>query len=318
MTMPADGAGLIGGGKGKDKDKDKGLVLDKLPLLGDVFDQVASICAEGMRERCSAAVQLRTQGMAAEREDTILKSFDHHILAFILHDADWGCRIAVVLEQDLVFTLIETMLGGDGSDEAFKEPRPFSTIERGVAKAFVEIVVDALNRVLSPMSPADFELEKVDTRLDFVTLGGRTEEALLARIGFESLGRSGEMSLIFPRVAINRVKSHLSKAPPALETKLVDPVWTQQFERRVTRAEVLVQAAVDVDGYVLGDIAALVVGQVVPLGDHAQRQIALSSEGEALFSCELGQSDGFYSIRITSEFDHEAVYGQATMELADF
>jgi flagellar motor switch protein FliM len=312
MTMPVEAAGLVGGAK------DKGFSLDKLPLLGDLFDQFATACAESVRESCSASLQLRPQGMAADREDAIFKTFDANILAFTIYDADWGCRFAIVLERDFVFTLIEAMLGSEGNDAPYKEVRPLSTIERGVATSFAEIAAEALNRVISPMSMADFQIEKVDTRLGSVVLGGRGEAAVLARLGVEALGCTGEMSLILPRVAIERLRPHLAKTPAALESKLIDPKWTRQFEDRVTRAEVAVCASIDVHGFSLRDIVALVPGQIITLGDQAQRQVALASEEEPLFTCELGQSDGFYSIRITAEYDHDAIFGQASMELAGF
>ncbi|MDO9441292.1 MAG: FliM/FliN family flagellar motor switch protein [Beijerinckiaceae bacterium] len=303
--------------KGLLKSAAKGLSLDKLPLLGDLINQVATFGAERMRERCPTAILLRPRGMASDKEEKILAAFDQQLLAFILHDHEWDCRIAVVLDQDTIFTLVEALLGSDGSDEPFKEARPFSAIERGVAKSFVEVITDGLNRQLSPMSQARFELEKINQRLDFVYLGARNEDAVLTRIGIEALGRGGEMSIVFPQVAIERVRPHLAKAATAEPAKNADPRWSQEFGQRVGRAEVLVEASVVVEGFCLGDIATMVPGQVLPMGDQAQRQLALTSEGEMLARCELGQSDGYYSIRIISDHADDEAHGRPAMAFAD-
>ncbi|MDB5509260.1 MAG: flagellar motor switch protein FliM [Hyphomicrobiales bacterium] len=295
----------------------KGLSLDKLPLLGDFVTQVATFGAERLRERCSTPALLRPRGMASDKEEAILATFERQILAFILHDRSWDCRIAVILEQDLIFSLLEGMLGSEGTDAPFTETRPFSAIEKAIAEAFAGIIADGLNRQLSAMSPAHFEIEKIEQRLDFVALGNRNEDAVLARIGLDVLGRGGEVSIVIPQAAMERVRTHLAKSAAAEPARHADPKWSHDFGHRVSSAEVFVEASVEVEGFCLRDIATMVPGQVLPMGDQAQRQLLLSSESEQLFRCELGQSDGFYSIRIISEPAEAGAHGHPAMAYAD-
>lgn len=309
MTAVRESKGLVAGSKG--------LSLDKLPLLGDLFEQIATETAERIRDRCTTSALVKPRGMASDREDAVLKTFEKHNLAFILFDPAWECRLAIVLDQDFVFTLIEAMLGSDGGDAAFKEPRPFSTIERSVSRAFVELVVEALNDGLSAMSPAEFAIEKVETRLEFVVLGSRSEDAVLARVGLEALGRSGDLSIVLPQMAIEKIRAHLVIAPGKEAKRKDDPQWARQFGQRVTGAEVLIHASIEAEGFVLGDVARMVPGQVLTLGDQVQKKVLLACEGEELYRCELGQSDGFYSIRVLSVHENGAGAARAELELVD-
>ena len=261
---------IVGGGTGvMASGRSKRLSLDKLPLLGEFFDKIATQSAETLRARASSPAQFRRRSMVSDSEEAVLGAAEGGVLVFLLRDAAWGCRIALVLDQNFVFTLIEAMLGGDGSDGPFNDARPFSTIKRGVAKGFADVVIDALNKGLTAMSPQLSSSRKSSSRSSSLFLGRLVKNAVGARLGIEALGSSGEMHMVLPQAVIERVGAHLEKSA-AKEIKRADPQWSQQFERRVTGAEVLVGIR-PCYGFCLGDIAGFSPGQVLPLALHMQK-----------------------------------------------
>jgi flagellar motor switch protein FliM len=243
--------------------------------------------------------------MAADREEALLARLGPGALVAILQDPEWGCNFAALFRPDFVFTLVEAMLGADGGDAAFAEDRPFSTIERSLTKCFLDGFILGLNRGFTPMQPLELAFDKFDSRLDFVTLGARGEEAAAVRYKIEALGRSGEMHLLIPQRAISRVGAQLAEAPSAAPRR-PDPQWARDFEERVTGAEIGVSAFTEVAGYRLGDIAGFRQGQLLTLPVNALQDVTLTAEGRRLLTCELGQSDGRYSLRVAGEYDEEA------------
>jgi flagellar motor switch protein FliM len=155
------------------------------------------------------------------------------------------------------------------------------------------------------LQPLELVFEKFDSRLDFVTLGGRGEEAAVIRYRIEALGRGGEMNLVIPQRAISRIAAQLAE-PASAAPKRPDPQWARDFEARVTTAEIGVSAFTEITGYRLGDIAGFRQGQLLTLPAHALHDVTLTAEGRRLLTCELGQSEGRYSLRVTGEYDAEA------------
>ena len=70
-----------------------------------------------------------------------------------------GCTIAVVLERQLAFSVLDTLLGGDG--KAAVENRPFSDVEQAVAASFMEKLTDCLNSIWRWGSDKDLVPDKM-------------------------------------------------------------------------------------------------------------------------------------------------------------
>ncbi|MDB5642918.1 MAG: flagellar motor switch protein FliM [Hyphomicrobiales bacterium] len=285
--------------------REKKLSPDKLPMLGKLADDIADLTMDAFRTRLSTPMQMRRVDIGADREEALLAKLGRGALPAILHDPQWGCNFAAIFQPDFVFTLVETMLGADGGDAAFAETRAFSTIERSLAKCFLDGFILGVNRGVSPLQPLELAFEKFDARLDFVTLGGRGEEAIVIRYRIEALSRGGEMHLIIPQRALARLTAQLSELPTSAQRR-PDPQWAHDFEERVTGAEIGVSAFAEVTGYRLSDIAGFRQGQLLTLPAQALHDVTLTAEGRRLFTCELGQSEGRYSLRVAGEYDAEA------------
>jgi len=294
--MAPDPRNLIAGAR------EKKMSVEKMPMLGKLADDIAELTLDAFRTRLSTPVQMRRLDLGVDREEALLERHGRGALTAILNDPAWDCNIAAIFQPEFVFTLVETMLGADGGDAAFAETRAFSTIERSLVKCFIDGFILGLNRGVSPMHPLELAFEKFDSRLDFVTLGGRGEDAAVVRYRIEALSRGGEMQLIIPQRALNRLAAHLSREPTAVQRR-PDPQWAHDFELRVTGAEIGVCAFAEVTGYRLSDIAGFRQGQLLTLPAEALHDVTLSAEGRRLFTCELGQSEGRYSLRVAGEYD---------------
>src|SRR4051812_9619057 len=99
--------------------RDKKLAVDKLPMLGKLADDVATLTLEAFRTRLSTPMQIRRLEMSSDREEAVLQKLGPGALVAILQDPEWGCNFAALFRPDFVFTLVEAMLGADGGDAAF-------------------------------------------------------------------------------------------------------------------------------------------------------------------------------------------------------
>lgn len=297
--MAQDTRDLITGGR------EKKFSVEKLPMFGKLVDDIASLTLDAFRTRLSTPVQMRRIDLSIDREEALLARLGAGTLPAILSDPEWECNFAVLLQPDFVFTLVEAMLGADGGDAPFAELRSFSTIERSLSKCFIEALLLGVNRGVTPLQPLELTFGKFDTRLDFVTLGGRGEDAVAVRYRMEALGRGGEIVLLIPQRAVSRIAARLAESPSAVMQR-PDPKWAHDFEERVTGAEIGVTAFAEIIGYRLGDIAGFRQGQLLTLPVQALHDVTLSAEGRRLFTCELGQSEGRYSLRVAAEYEADA------------
>jgi flagellar motor switch protein FliM len=84
-----------------------------------------------------------------------------------------------------------------------------------------------------------------------------------------------------------------------------DPLWTKSLGHRVSRADVQIRALLGTIELTLGEIAEFREALVVPLDRLSASRVRLECNGEGLYWCSLGQSDGAYTLSVEAPIDQE-------------
>ncbi len=110
--------------------------------VSDFINAFASSCSDlltrALRKRVVIHPEELSSCIASDMTDAVLTS-----PAAVLHGE--GCSIALVPERQLAFSILETLLGGDGKGTV--ENRPFSDVEQAVASSFMDKLADCLNSI---------------------------------------------------------------------------------------------------------------------------------------------------------------------------
>ena len=110
--------------------------------VSDFINAFASSCSDLLTRALRKRVVLQVNSVATCRSedltDAVLTS-----PAAILHGS--GCSMAIVLEKELSFSILETLLGGDGKGAV--ENRPYSEVEQAVAASFMNKLADCLDSI---------------------------------------------------------------------------------------------------------------------------------------------------------------------------
>ena len=110
--------------------------------VSDFINAFASSCSDlltrALRKRVVIQPEELSSCIASDLTDAVLTS-----PAAVLHGE--GCSIALVPERQLAFSILETLLGGDGKGTV--ENRPFSDVEQAVASSFMDKLADCLNNI---------------------------------------------------------------------------------------------------------------------------------------------------------------------------
>jgi flagellar motor switch protein FliM len=280
-----------------------GLSLERLPMLQVIFDRVATQCSEALRQLSTTPAYLTLDEVATGRIGDILDEYGAGLTA-VYHCRELDAQVLIGLDRDFLYTLIEAMFGGDGTEPPCTGDRPLSTIETRVAQLMCEHAASALQAAFAPVAPATFKFERVETRMDFAVIGRRNNHAVVARVLIHALERTARLFIVIPQAALNPIRQNLAR-DVAAEVSQRDPRWVKQLESEVGRTAVSLRAVIDEPGLTLGDVAALKVGAVLKLRATPRSPIKLEAQDQSLFLCQLGQADGFYTVRVESRIDQK-------------
>jgi flagellar motor switch protein FliM len=281
-----------------------GLSLDRLPMLNVIFDRLATACADNLKHLAVSPIFYSLMSVESGLFGDLLEPYEANAVVGIFYSPQWDGHVLVGLDRDFVFTMVEVLLGADGSEPPVEEARNFSSIELRIAQMTLEQIGKALESSFSLVSTATLKLERTETRMDFAIIGRRSGKAVAAKFLLQALNRGGEMFLIVPQAVLNPMRQGLSKVLTG-ESPVRDPRWERQISAEIQKTEVTLRAVLEERTLTLGEIADLKVGQVLPLDATPRSRVKLEGKDQSLFWCQVGQAHGSYVLRVEEVIDQQ-------------
>jgi flagellar motor switch protein FliM len=200
--------------------------------------------------------------------------------------------------------MAEALFGGDGSEPSVQEDRHPSNIEMRIAQSIVDRVAKSMQASFSAVVETSLKFETLETRMDFAVIVPRNTFSIISTVNLQILDRSGEMYIVLPQPALNTIRPSLAN-DSTKDAVARDPRWVRQMQNEITKAEVKVQGVIEERQFTLGDIANLRVGQTLRLQATTKTRVKLECNAQDLFWCQLGQAEGFYTLRVDEAVDKD-------------
>jgi flagellar motor switch protein FliM len=284
--------GLFGGAPG----------LERLPLLRTALERTGAACAEDVRAALSVPLRLALHQIeSATGEDVLAKAQGRGAIA-LLKAVEWGAQLIACADSASVLALVEAILGGDGAQPAPAVERPLTGIEIDLAGLFFGALGRALGAAFEPIAASSFAVEAATGADAFEAAWPK--DAVVASYRLEVLERNGKLTIAIPRSAIEALRKPLSQGLEKARRQ-PDPRWAEQMRRELTRTNVVLTAILDQRALPLADVLNLQVGHIIPLEATPHSRVRVECNGEHLLWCELGKSNGVYTLRVESITERE-------------
>jgi len=274
-----------------------GISVDRLPMLPVVFDRMARVMADAMRQKSASPSYISVSMVENNRIGDVLDEFEANALVAVVYSPEWDSRVLVGFDRDFIFTLVEVLFGADGTEPPIDEERTFSNIETRIARNIFEVAVKALQESFEPIAETTLKIERIESRMDFAVIGRRNNPAVVSRLLLQAIGRGGEVFVVMPHSTLNPLRQKLSQVLSG-EMSGRDKQWTQHFHNEIQKTEVRLEAILEERELTLGEVANLQVGQVIELQATARTPVTLACNEQPIFNCQLGQLDGSYTLQV--------------------
>jgi flagellar motor switch protein FliM len=278
--------------------------VDRLPALEAALERAATLCTDDLRNSAVPPPEVTFLQVESGVVGDVLGPYEGRCVAAVLKADGWNTRLLAIADRPCVFAVVEMMLGGDGSQPAHASDRPFTRIELGMMSAFLERLAHSLEAAFGPIARSAFAGEGISDRIDFDVFGRKTSTAVVARLSLRVWSQAGEILLVVPDAAIEPMRQAFGPIV-AEDTKKADPRWSSQIQDKITRTSVALTAILDERLIPLEDIANLHAGQILQLGATAQTRVRVECNGEPLLWCQLGKSNGAYTLRVDGPIDRD-------------
>ncbi len=259
------------------------LSKDHLRSLQMLHENFAGLFLTSLAGHLRTQVEVELVSVEQVPYDEYLKTVSASLLNILNVEALSGQSIFEI-DFGILFSMLDRLLGGKGA--AGKVVRDLTDIEKTLSGHIVDMALSDLKTAWDAVLPMDYDLVSMETSPQFVQIVPGNDTVVLILFEIRMGEFSGAMSLCVPYLMLKPILGKLSTQRWLTSDRKKHTVsHGGELARRLHTTRVACIARLGVSVLTVADLAALEVGQVVPMS------VCPPPDGETAPKARLGAVD---------------------------
>ncbi|WP_119681015.1 flagellar motor switch protein FliM [Indioceanicola profundi] len=283
---------------------------DRLPMLDVVFDRLVRLLNTSFRNLTSGNVEVSVAGIQSVRFGDFLYNVPLPSLISVVKAEEWDSNFLLTVDSELIYSIVDILLGGRRSEPAPIDGRPYTVIERALAERVIKLVLKDLGSAFAPLSAVRFLPERVETNPQFAVITRSNNATITARFQVQLDGRGGFINIAIPYAALEPVRDLLLQMFMG-EKFGRDSMWESHLKTELRRTNVDLSAVLASVQVSLTDLLSWKKGTELRLELRPDAKVTLSCGQVPMFQGDMGQRNGRLALRIDADLgaQDEVIHG---------
>lgn len=272
---------------------------ERLPMLDVIFDRLVRLMTTSLRNFTSDNIEVSVDGIESVRFGDYLSELPMPAMIGVFRAKEWDNYGLLTLHSELIYAVVDVLLGGRrGGLDLRGEGRGFTTIETVLVERMLKVVMSDLSNAFEPLSPVEFQYERIETNARFASVARPTNAAVNVRFRIDMEDRGGTMELTIPYATLEPVRELLLQRFMG-EKFGRDSIWESHLAGELYKTHLTVEALLGERRMKLSEVMSLRVGQTIMFPRAADQPVDLVCGGVRLGSGEMGRSGGRVALQLT-------------------
>ena len=271
---------------------------ERLPMLEIVFDRLVRLMTTSLRNFTSDNVEVSLDNISSIRFGDYLNSIPLPAILAVFRAEELDNYGLLTVDSNLIYSIVDVLLGGRRGTAALRiEGRPYTTIERVLVQRMVEVVLNDAKAAFEPLTPVNFNLDRLETNPRFAAIARPANAAILVKLRIDMEDRGGRVELLLPYATLEPIRKMLLQQfmgekfgrDNIWESHLATELWTTQME---------VRAVLDEQQMPLSKVLNLKVGETIVLNANADSPVQLRCGAIPLTTGRMGRKGHSIAVRV--------------------
>src|ERR1700732_2821774 len=272
---------------------------ERLPMLEIVFDRLVRLMTTSLRNFTSDNVEVSLARITSVRLGDYLNSIPLPAILAVFRAEEWDNFGLFTVDSGLIYSIIDVLLGGRRGQTAIRiEGRPYTTIEIGLVKRMIEVVLNDAEQAFRPLSPVRFTIDRLESNPRFAAITRPANAAILVRLRIDMEDRGGNIELLLPYATIEPIREVLLQMFMG-EKFGRDPIWEAHLATEIGQAEIGIEAVLYEAELPLRRLMALAVGDTLMLDLKSDACVTVRCGDVALTEGRMGRVGDRVAVRVT-------------------
>ena len=278
---------------------------ERLPMLDIVFDRLVRLMSTSLRNLTSDNVEISLDHISSVRFGDYLNSIPLPAMLSIFNAEEWDDHGLMVVDSALIYAVVDVLLGGRRGTSALRvEGRPYTTIETKLIERMVHVVLNDLSSAFDPLSPINFQLERIETNPRFATITQGNNAGVLVRLRIDMGDRSGRIEIMIPYATLEPIRELLLQMFMGQKFGR-DTIWESHLTREIYRTDIFLSAVLGETTVSLNDIVNWEPGSVLMFNTRPDDLIEMRVGTKGMFMAKIGQKKNMIACSIEEYIEQE-------------
>ena len=286
---------------------------ERLPMLEIVFDRLVRLLTSSLRNFTSDNVEVSLDLISTTRFGDYLNSIPLPAMLAVFKAVEWDNFGLITVDSNLIYAIVDVLLGGRGSAAIRVEGRPYTTIESALVKSMIEMVLADAEKAFEPLSAVTFDLERLETNPRFAAIAREANAAIRIQLRIDMEDRGGNIEVLLPYSTLEPIRDLLLQGFMG-EKFGRDSIWEGHLATDIWSTTISLDAVLDELSIPLRQAMNLKVGDTITLNAEPSSPVIIRCGNIPLTTGRMGRKGENIAVRVCQGIQNRNS-GQA--ELAD-
>jgi flagellar motor switch protein FliM len=278
----------------------KGLV----PNLDIVYDSFIRYHRVSMSNQLRKIVEIRKVGARPYKFDDFLMTLPSPVCMGIYKIEPLKGASMLAMDNNLVFAILESVLGGTGSPRLQDSNRMFTSIELRIMQKIVKSALLDMEKAWAPLQATKMSLLRMDINPRLVNIVPPEYQVITMELEIQIENIKGSMVFAVPYMTIEPIRDKL-KNGVQFDMVGVDPKWSQRLSSELAEAPLEIAVEMGHAAITLQEFLNLVPGDTIMLDKDIRSDLLVKVRGISKFLGVPGVQRGNKAVQITRCINRE-------------
>lgn len=269
-----------------------------VPNLDVIYDSFIRYNRVTLSNRLRRIVEIKKLVARPYKFDDFLKTLPSPVCMAIVKIEPLKGAALITMDSNLVFTLVDSILGGTGTPGLSGDPRLFTSIELRLMEKIIKDVLIDMEKSWAHIQPTKMSLLRMEMNPRLVTIVPPEYQVITMSLEIQVEEFTGTMEFAIPYMTIDPIRDKL-KTGTQLDIMAIDPQWSTRLSAELVEAPVELTVELGDSWITLNDLLTLSAGDTIILNKECRSDLTVKVEGKEKFTASPGVHAGNKAVRIS-------------------
>lgn len=274
-----------------------------VPNMDLIYDSFIRFNRVTLSSRLRKMVEIHKGNSRAYKFDDFLQTLPTPVcLAIFKIDPLKGAAL-LAFDAAMVFTIVDSILGGGGNMKLPETERMFTSIELKLVERVLKDILADMEKSWSPLISTHMSLVKLEMNPRLVNIVPPEYQVVSTILEYQIEQATGTVTVVVPYMTIDPIRDKL-RSGTQFDLLSIDPEWTKRLASQLIEAPVELVATLGRTTITMKDLISLAVGDTIVLNEPVDTEIEISIERMPKFRGVAGVAHGNSALMITRVTPH--------------